>query len=171
MDHRRNHEQKCATVISLLDHWRDFFCEPPPPFAGIGSDEEKPMPQTWTLFSSMGRHASVVELKRCLELRAKQSPNHYKHLIAYTVNASWRLTDRPTKIRNAHGKMVWKTPPPRVKERVVPSWVKPRMANLCVVGIVFDWKREIALVLPPAMSGKLDEFTDQHGTHLTDRAA
>lgn len=172
MDHKAEHQQRCAIVIELLDNWRNFYDEPASIIGdGISStgDVDRPMPETWTLFSTMGRWPAVVELRRCLELRQRQSPGHYKHLVAYSIKAEWRLIDKPIKVRNAHGKWVEKMD--RVKERVVPRWISPRMVELAVIGIVFDWDRKVPLTLPPAMTRRLGEFTDQHGTHVTERAA
>lgn len=171
MDHRRDHQQKAATVISLLDHWRDFFHEPAQSVAGFAVDDPGRTVdlRDWTVFSSMSRDKTVVELARCLERRQRLSPNHYRHLVAFTVYAEWRLVNTTVKVLNAQRKLVDK--PERIRERIVPRWVLPRMVDLCVVGIVFDWDRSVKLRLPPALTGRLDEFTDQNGTHITDRAA
>jgi hypothetical protein len=146
-----------------LDHWRDFFCEPASSGAGfvVVADESRAMPEEWSLFSSMGRWESVVELRRCLERRRVLSPNHYRHLVAYTVNANWRLVDTTVRVRNAHRKFVDK--PDRVRQRVVSRWVLPRMAELAIVGIVFDWDREVSCELPPAMTRKLRALADSDG--------
>lgn len=159
---QEEHDRRCVTVRTLLDHWKDFFCEPAS--SGLGlvvADESRPMPEAWTLFSSMGRWESVVELQRCLGLRARLSPNHYRHLVAYTVLAEWRLVDRPVKRRDHRNRLVDDVE--RVKERVVPRWVLPRMAELAIVGVVFDWDRDVALELPPGLTRKLRPLADSDG--------
>lgn len=171
MDHKAEHKQRCAIVIELLDNWRNFYLEPAQSVQGFASDDpdRKVTLKDWTVFSSMGKDSTVVELARCLEKRQRQSPNHYRHLIAFTVYAEWRLVNTTVKVLNAQRKLVDK--PERIRERIVPRWVVPRMVELATIGIVFDWDRKVKLRLPPALTGKLDEFTDQHGTHVTDRAA
>lgn len=182
-------EQQRATLIELLDHWRDFFDEPAQSTQVLTTDDEKTS-EEWSLFSSMAFWPAVVELARCVEVARDRWPTHTGHLLAFTAYADWRLTDKPTKIRNAHGKLVWADPVPRVRERVTPAWVSERKAMLVIDGIralVWRWPRgdcgscrdasaalpcpdHTPLTLPPPLRSRLHEFTDQHGTHFTEAA-
>lgn len=113
-------ETRRQILIELLNHWDDFFAVADTTTRLIrkpGEDDDGPgIP----VISALSRHASVVELARCLDLCKAMAPGTYKHLRA-RFQAETRLVEKPTKRRDVHGRMVDAVE--RVREPIVPRWV------------------------------------------------
>jgi hypothetical protein len=153
-------DERRRVLVELLDHWRDFFDEQ----ADSGTapvEEGRELSMDWSLFSSMGRWPSVVELRRCVEMCARMGPSHYRHLVAATAKVEWRLVDKPVKRRNAHGKLVDDVE--RVRERVVPRWVSSRMVDRALDFVLGVWDQAVPLELPPPLVLKLRPLADADG--------
>lgn len=162
MDHKAEHQQRCQTVVALLDHWRDFFDEEAdagdkPP----GEDEDEGTSENWTLFSSMGKKQPALELKRCVEFLAGIELVYYRHLMAYTAYVEWRLVNRACKRRDHRGRMVDDTE--RVRVRIVPSWISLGYVERGVEQIVEVWSDDVPLELPRPLTLKLRPLADSDG--------
>lgn len=165
-----NTTEKREKVIGLLDHWEDFFDQSYSVDQSAGGDEGIGI----TFVSSMSRYPSVVELVRCVELCQQLAKAHYAHLIGH-FGSEWRTVDRPSKRRDAHGRMVDDVA--RVRERVLPRWLAatPRcterdcgcgMSRMTCRAIDFvsgAWNTDVALELPPALTRKLRALSDSDG--------
>lgn len=103
-------------IITLLDHWQDFN-EQATSGTPTSAEPTTVLAKDWTLLSSMSRHPSVLELRRCLEQLRLMGPTHYAHLRAY-FDADTRLVDRPCKRRDHRNRVVDDVE--RVRERVLP---------------------------------------------------
>src|SRR6184192_2364695 len=96
---------KRERIIFLLDHWHDYT--EPDNSTGLPNSSIARTTSTYdgSAMPTMASHRSILELNRCLELCSRMAPAHYKHLAGYYA-APTRTVDKPTRIRNAHGKMV-----------------------------------------------------------------
>ena len=157
----KDEAERRATLVELLDHWHDFFDEPSPEGSGGDGDPNKPMPADWTLFSSQARWPSVREMRRLLDLLGVLGKGHQAHLVAYTVNVSWRTTDGIVKVKNAHGKWVLKEQ--RVRQRVVPRWVSMRIVERSLDFMLGQWDQAVPLELPPCLTMRLRPLADSDG--------
>lgn len=113
---------KRERIVYVLDHWDDIFNPPlasTNPIRGRGGNGFLP---------GMSRHASVVELVRCLEVLRLEAPTQYAHLMA-SHRAEWRIKRVPRRSkggkavlrRDGVNRLVQETRP--VRERLVPAWV------------------------------------------------
>lgn len=177
-------QERRQIVIGLLDHWQDFF-ELADSRTGVtaDADPDRPMPENWTILSSMSRHKSVLELGRLLKGLREQGPGHYRAVLGY-FEAPWRTTDRPVKQKTlGGGRIVWETR--RVRERVVPSFLRqysactdrmcrenmqpphgcalPRPVCTAVDVLASGWDRSVPLELPYALLAKLRPLADSDG--------
>jgi hypothetical protein len=158
------HDERCRVVVDLLDHWRDFFEEPTPNGNQAVDSDDRQSAEDWSLFSSMAKWPSVMELRRCVEIleragrgrSGERTPVHYTHLMAYTAYVEWRLVDRPTKRRDHRGRLVDDVE--RTRVRIVPSWVSARIVESALDIVLGFWNHEVALELPPGMTKGLREF-------------
>lgn len=148
-------------LTELLDNWRNFFDEPAASGLVVVDDQTRETSADWSLFSTMQRWPSVVEMRRCVELMARMAPGHYRHLMAYTAYVEWRLVDRPVKRMNAHRKLVDDVE--RVRARIVPSWILLQMVERALDFVLGVWSREVPLELPPALVRKLRPLADSDG--------
>jgi hypothetical protein len=112
----------------LLDHWPDFWdvASRDAGFVGEGNG--------WRL-SGMSRHPSVVELGRALESLRVFAPNKFAHLAGF-YGSEWRSVDRPRRIRGKNGKLGFVDE--RVRERVVPGWVRAQKVRDAVSLVAQD---------------------------------
>lgn len=117
-------DERRRILIELLEHWDDFFAI---------ADTSARLTTTETgdgpgipVISALSRHASVVELARVLDVCKSMAPGTYKHLRA-RFQAETRLVEKPTKRRDALGRMVDAVE--RVREPIVPRWVYYEMRD------------------------------------------
>lgn len=150
-------DERRRVLGELLDSWGEFFFELADNGSVKGDDPDRAMGEDWTLFSSMSRWPAVVELRKCLALCERMGPSHHRHLMGF-YNSEWRTIDRPIKKRNAHGKLV--SDIARVRERVVPSWVVPRMVEHALDFLLGVWDTDVALELPPPLMKTLREYVN-----------
>jgi hypothetical protein len=160
-----NEQARRETLLQLLDHWRDFFCEPSGSGQASSDDDGRMLAADWSLFSSMARWSSVVEMKRCVDLLEglcrHTERSHHAHLMAYSCKADWRLAEVPVKRRDAKGK--WIVELQRQRVRLVPGWVVLRMVDRAVDFILCMWSQDVPLELPPALTLKLRPLADADG--------
>lgn len=113
-------ESKRERIAYLLDHWVDIY-DPggTSVFGSPGDGSGSP------LLPLMSRHRSVLELCRCLAVLAEQAPVQASHLKAYHC-AEWRIRVDHVRVRRPRraGKAKYELVEQRVRERVVPSWVR-----------------------------------------------
>lgn len=183
MDYR----EKRALIEQLMDHWEDFFS-----VASSGQlVTEEPDPtkkvelKDFTVFSTMSRHHSVVELRRCLEVLRTKLPKHYAVIAGfYGAERKGAWSTRQVKTRN--GKLVRE--PVRVQARIVPSWIGgpkvPRCLEVdCPCGgemsrmlcrshdvLLGLWGR-VRLELPQPLERKLRPFMSEEGVEGWTEAA
>ena len=112
-------ETRLGRVRFLLDHWSVIFdpdCVSPWGSPGDGSGV--------ALLPLMSRHPSVRELDRVLGLLFRVDAGDYRHLRAYRCGVEWRTVDRLVRVRRPH-RRGFEVVSRRVREPVVPSWVRP----------------------------------------------
>jgi hypothetical protein len=156
-------QQRRATIITLLDHWQDFFDTVSGRPTTVASDEGGGLP----LLSSMSSHRSVVELGRCLADLRRVGPRHYAHLRGF-YDAEWRITQQPVRRKTiGGGRVIVETKP--VRARIVPSWVDVGLAERAVdvLAGLFHGTPEVPIALLRGMTGELREYVDpvsgEHG--------
>lgn len=101
-------------IEALLDHWPDYW--------ETASRDDGPSGDGGVfLLPGMSRHPSVIELGRCLGALHEHAPSKSAHLFAY-YGAPFRTVDRRRliKVKGKKSHLVDE----RVRERVVPSWVR-----------------------------------------------
>lgn len=120
----------------LLDHWPDFF--------DVGQRDLILSGEGGVFrLSGMSRHPSVVELARALaELRAF-APNKYAHLAGF-YGSPYRTIDRKGRRRVGRKGRTEQTSV-RVRERVVPAWVRAQKV------------RDAVSLLAQPVNGRLEE--------------
>lgn len=97
----------------LLDHWEDFF--------ECAARDDGPSGDGGVfLLPGMSRHPSVVELGRALGCLRDFAPNKAAHLCGF-YGSSFRNVDRKRRVRSRRGFVLVDE---RVRERVVPGWVR-----------------------------------------------
>lgn len=123
---------KRERVEFLLDHYEDFFLGTSAQ-ASVAAGDEGNVP----LLPLMSRHPSVRELLRCLLLLQAHAPSQFQHVKAF-YTAEWRTRDVVVKARK--GKPLG---PRRVRERVVPSWVRAQKVRLGVDFVASQFRGEV----------------------------
>lgn len=116
-------QSKRDKIVYLLDHWDDIFS---PPVSGYGRSTGDDSPH----LSPMSKHASVVELARCLAVLQVEAPVQHAHLKAFHC-AEWRVS-KTAKWKSFKGG--WRqiaNPRPdheedwdRKRERLKPAWIR-----------------------------------------------
>jgi hypothetical protein len=112
--------RKLERVRYLLDHWDDIFDGAAAASDSSASGERLGI----SLLPRMANHPSVKELSRCLALLASASPGDYRHLKSYRCGAEWRNVDTWRRMKLPSGKYDWE--PDRIRERIVPRWIRPQ---------------------------------------------
>lgn len=101
-------------IVHLLDHWDDIYNPPLTNQGGTGNGGNALLPL-------MSRHASVVELVRCLALLQVEAPVQHAHLKAFHC-AEWR-THRWAEVKRRKGGKRERVERSE-RQRLVPSWVR-----------------------------------------------
>lgn len=126
---------KRQKVEFLLDHWQDFH---ETLYASdIHADD---VDDAVTLMPRMSRHPSVRELLRAVGLTRQAMPNKCAHMMA-VYTAEWRNTTRMEKQRRKRGKT--ELVERRVRERVVPAWVRRQKAEDAFDHVVLSFRGEV----------------------------
>lgn len=115
-------------IETLLDHWDDFY-------AVAGRDQSASSNGGVYLLSGMSHHPSVIELCRALQALRAFAPSKYAHLCGY-YSAPYRTTERKRRIVGRKGKSGYV--PERVRERVVPAWVRAQKVRDAVALVSQD---------------------------------
>ena len=123
----------------LLDHWPDFF-ETAARDGGPSGDGGV------YLLPGMSRHPSVVELGRALGALAEFAPSKAAHLFAF-YGSPWRTVDRSRRVRS---KGRFHVVEERVRERVVPSWVRLQKVRDAVALLAYEPKSDASLEIANA---------------------
>lgn len=126
---------KRERIEFLLDHWPDFF-ETLHTVDESGDHVEGAV----TGMPKMSRHPSVVELGRAIAATRRHMPKKTAHLMAH-YTSEWRTTDKLERRRTKKGKQ--ETVTRRVRERVVPKWVRPRKVELAVIAVTAEFRGEV----------------------------
>lgn len=150
-------EQKRALerVRFLLDHWDAIFDGSPSsePFVSVSSSFSSSPPGQ---LPDEARHHTIKELERCLRLLAAACPGDYRHLKAFRCGAEWRNVDTWRRVKLPSGKYDWV--PDRIRERIVPRWLKPERVAAGESFIVRVFRGEIFIPddLYAAFTGRVE---------------
>lgn len=110
---------KRERIVYLLDHWDDIHS---PPVSGYGRSTGTDTPH----LSPMSRHASVVELNRCLATLKLEHKLWHDHLKAFH-GAEWGINVRRSTRKRKGGKQEQIILRDRIRRP--PSWVKTGYVN------------------------------------------
>jgi len=116
-------DSKRAKIGFLLDQWDAIFDGSPSSeqeFVSISSSFSSRSPGR---LPKEAGHPTIRELERCLRLLASACPGDYRHLKAYRCGAEWRNVDTWRRVKLPSGKYDWV--PDRIRERIVPRWLRP----------------------------------------------
>lgn len=106
---------KHAKIVHLLDHWDDIYAPALTTNGGTGNGG-------MALLPLMSRHASVVELARCLDVLRTVAPVQHAHLKAFHC-AEWR-THRWTEQKKHKRSGKWERVERSERQQLVPGWVR-----------------------------------------------
>lgn len=107
-------QSKRDKIVYLLDHWDDIFS---PPVSGYGRSTGDDSPH----LSPMSKHASVVELARCLAVLKLEHKLWHDHVKAFH-GAEWSIHVRRSTRKRKGGKSEQVVLRDRVRRP--PQWVK-----------------------------------------------
>ena len=142
-------------VRFLLDQWDAIFDGSPSSeeFVSISSSFSSGPPGK---LPDEASHPTIRELERCLRLLASASPGDYRHLKAFRCGMEWRCVDTWRRVKLASGKYDWV--PDRIRERVVPRWIRPERVLAGELFLIRVFRGEISLPddLYKAFTGQQD---------------
>ena len=135
-------DKKIEKLRFLLDQWDAIFDGSPSsePYvlisSSFGSSPPGKLPEE-------AKHQTIRELERCLRLLASARPGDYRHLKAFRCGAEWRNVDTWRRVKLPSGKYDWI--PDRIRERIVPRWLKPERVLAGELFLVRVFRGEIFL--------------------------
>lgn len=112
--HQPPHGTKRCKLLCLLGHWDDIYAPALTTNGGTGNGG-------MALLPLMSRHASVVELARCLDVLRQVAPVQHAHLKAFHC-AEWR-THRWTETKRRKGGKLERVERSE-RQQLVPGWVR-----------------------------------------------